>query len=215
MTARTAARRLQRPITLEALVIWAYRDQRVDRMSEASLLGAERAADRGGGVTPLASSAALLARLGALGTRIDGGGQSWDCHPDAEKLHELVSGFAREDALAIMRFGRRAAAPDWQVPDSRPERVPVPENAPGAVRHKVDVWWYRIAGRRPRLARGESALVVRNAAGSYDLGCRYCPITYYPPPEIARRRGATMPPGMPRWRHCCSISAVRRCAIMR
>jgi hypothetical protein len=175
---------LQREMTLEALVIWAYRDQRVEAMTAASLQGAERSLEQAAPfLASPPSSAGLIARLGALGTRIDGGGQSWDCHADAEGLHELVCGLPHEAARAILRFGCCAEAPDWRVPESRPERVPLPQEVPGAVRHKLDVWWYRIAGRRPRLGRGERALIVQNAPGSWDLGCRYCPVTYYPPPE--------------------------------
>jgi len=201
-----AERRLRgtakREITLEALVIWAYRAQRVDRMTAASLRGPERSIEAAAPfLASPPSSAGLIARLGALGTRIDGGGQSWDCHGDAEKLHELVSGLPAQSALAIMRFGRSGEPPEWRVPEPRPERVPIGEEEPGAVRHKLDVWWYRVTGKRPRLARGESALVVQNAAGSWDLGCRYCPITYYPPPEYgeaARRAYAAWHAAMTR-----------------
>ena len=188
---RAGGAAVKRAVTLEALVIWAYRDQRVDRMTAASLQGAERRIERAAPfLASPPSSAGLIARLGALGTRVDGGGQSWDCHPDAERLHELVCALPVPAARAILEFGRSGEAPDWRVPDPRPERVPVAADEPGPVRHKLDVWWYRTAGRRPRLRRGEKALVVQNAAGSWDLGCRYCPIAYYPPPEYgaAKRR---------------------------
>jgi hypothetical protein len=193
---------VRRDITLEALVIWAYRDQRVDRMTAASLQGAERSIELAAPfLASPPSSAALIARLGALGTRVDGGGQSWACHGDAERLHELVCGLAPDAALAILRFGKSGDAPDWQVPDARPQRVPLPEEEPGHVRHKLDVWWYRVAGKRPRLRRGEGALVVQNAAGSWDLGCRYCPITYYPPPEY----GAAMRRDYAAWHAAMSL----------
>src|SRR4051812_13710904 len=105
----TAARRSKPTveISLEDLVIWAYRDQQVDKMTARLLDPAEREAEEepcGPGGWP-AGSGALMAHTGLLGTRVDGGGRSWSCHPDAERLHDLVCGLPLLSGLLIARFG--------------------------------------------------------------------------------------------------------------
>jgi hypothetical protein len=175
-------------ISLEAMVVWAYRDQLVDKMTARSLDAIERQAEGAalGYVPSPFGSAALVDRLASLGTRVDGGGRSWECHGDAELVHDAVCGLPRLAALLIGRFGRSGAAPEWRTTEPAPFPVPVADGSRSAIRHKIDLHWYRIEGRRPKIRRGESAELVNIAPEQWDLGCRFCPIVYYPPLEYVK-----------------------------
>jgi hypothetical protein len=185
-----ALRRL-RPLTaisLESLVVWAYRDQLVDKMTARSLDSIERQAegrDLGYQPSPFGSGA-LVERAALLGTKVDGGGRSWECHRDAELLHEVVCGMPPLPALLIARYGRTGAAPEWRTTDPAPFAVPVAESSRSPLRHKIELHWYRIEGHRPKIRRGESAELVNIAPGIWDLGCRACPIVYYPPLDYVK-----------------------------
>jgi hypothetical protein len=127
--AHTASRR--EPIVIEDLLVWTYRHQRADVVIRrgVGLHDLEAAAD---GVPVLASSAcgcAAVARIGALGVRVDSLGRDrGDLHPDAEVVHGAVQELTgRVHGLPIAHLvishAARGEAPDamvGQVPRARP-----------------------------------------------------------------------------------------------
>jgi hypothetical protein len=192
----TPRRKAVQSVSLEELVIWAYRDQRVEQMTAASLEDVERSAEHDELSTELKvlllhgsiDSVARVQRIAELGTEIDGGGRSFSCHPDAELLHDEVCVVARTwrgDGSRIKRFGKSGDIPEWRTGEPKPVYVPVEEDSRSPVKHKIREQWYSVHGPRPRIARGEVAKVVQVSENEWDLWVRYCPITYYPPPEYA------------------------------
>lgn len=173
-------------VTLEKFLIWAYRDQLVHKMTSASLEPIERYVDETDPFDFMPSprdSIVMCERLGALETQIDGGGRSWVCHTDAERLHDIVSGLKLFYAIHVRRFGQQGDPPEWETAPQALVPVPVPANQPGKVRHKITVKWYRVEGRRPKIARGESVELANLKPGEWDLGCRFCPVIKSPTNE--------------------------------
>jgi hypothetical protein len=203
-----------RHLALEQMLVWAYRRQKVDLMSARQLQGAEFAAE--GGVfdqryRPRATSAdgcAAVAHIGALGVRVDEspGTGNWDCHPDAEALHEALCAFAEGnrwlDALCLLQAARDGRRPE------RCAAVPVPYPKPPEEgddygnheeggrrrRHKI-VTAERVAVMVPvteRLTRRGKLRVVGWRAETHEV--KYCALAWDPDPtyvaavnEIAAR----------------------------
>jgi hypothetical protein len=105
----------RRPIDIEALLIWVYRDQKADRVlrhgmglheQEVALAGLVPSHSSGDGI-------ATLQRIAALGTRVQGGGPSADAlHSDAEITHAAVSALPHPITALLIRHARYASRPD-------------------------------------------------------------------------------------------------------
>ena len=106
---------LRDPVDIERLLVWTYRDQRADVViglgmrffeQEAAMDGRTRYATSTDGIT-------ALQRVGALGTRVDGGGASAAAlHPDAEVVHDAVMMLDRHLAMMVIEHARASSRPD-------------------------------------------------------------------------------------------------------
>lgn len=111
------------PVSVEALLVWAYRVQCADTM-------ARDCADGPGEVV------SQLGRFSALGSRVSGGGRPGGgrLHDDALLVHEAVCGLGREAARLAMVHARLATRPDprlgarWRL---EPEQWRLEERWPG------------------------------------------------------------------------------------
>ena len=115
------------PIDIERLLIWTYRDQKADVVigNGGGLFDQEGAMDGRIAYRTSADGVATIARIGLLGTRVDGGGASAShLHPDAEAVHAAVMALPLDTALLIMRHARAASRPDSEV-FAPPRAVPV------------------------------------------------------------------------------------------
>ena len=101
-------------VDIEALVIWAFRDQKADLVvgRGAGLHEIEASADgrpRQGG-----SNVASLAQYAALGTKIDEPGPDPGLvDPDAERIYEAVLTLNTACKGLVCRHGRNASRPDY------------------------------------------------------------------------------------------------------
>lgn len=107
----------------EALLTWVYRDQKADLIvaQGAGLHDVEAAADGQARFASSADGCAAVAKIGALGVRVDGGGslagRSGALNPLAEYVHEVIGQtitgrmaieYARSDNRPDAMVGKRA-----------------------------------------------------------------------------------------------------------
>lgn len=112
------------PLSIEAMLVWAYRVQRADAM-------ARDCADGPGEVV------SQLGRFSALGSRVSGGGRPGGgrLHDDALLVHEAVCALGRDTARLVMVNARMATRPDprlgarWRL---EPEQWRLEERWPGS-----------------------------------------------------------------------------------
>jgi hypothetical protein len=123
-TATPAVLDARRPVDVEDLVRWVYREQKVD-----IVLAGRDQGPSGGGV----SSSGVMAAIGRLGCIVDtsGPGASWvadraEIHPDAEAVHSFVLSRAAARGLGfhlVQRHAKDATRPNWR-PDADPRCLP-------------------------------------------------------------------------------------------
>jgi hypothetical protein len=201
--------RTRRTLTLWQMTVWAYRNQRVDRMAGRALNDGEAAADGERRQGRSGCGIATLIDRGALGCRVDGTGGSWggsaQCHPDAELLHDAVTEIGRVAwlaALSIIQHARDGEAPE------RDDRRPRP--GPTAPDRKIDRYeWALIDGVRVdvkivSLGRVTSRVPVLDRKGRQTYRWRrgvkepqfeasepeeilWCPLTWEPGSDEANR----------------------------
>jgi hypothetical protein len=151
------ARNPVRCLSLEEMLVWAYRTQRVDYMTGRTLHGLEAMADDPY-LEPRGSSAdgvAKMERIGALGVRIDesGGcfGASAECDPDAEMLHDILLQLGREGEVGQRPWMMAAIIMQFARDGERPARcaVPIPKPTPPDAGTPPDRRrWYKAPGGR-------------------------------------------------------------------
>lgn len=93
------------PVPVEALLVWAYRDQRAAEMA------ADYAPGPGGVVSQLGAFSALGSRVSSSGSRAGSG----RLHDDALTLHEAVIACGRRAAALVMVHARLATRPDARI----------------------------------------------------------------------------------------------------
>lgn len=106
---------IREPVDIERLLVWAYRDQRADVVLGAGhgLFDQEAALDSPGRHATSRDGVAAMARIGALGVRVDAGRASAaPLHIDAEVVHEAVTMLDRWTAPLVIRYARGAGRPD-------------------------------------------------------------------------------------------------------
>lgn len=116
-----------RPIDIEQLLVWAFRDQKAHKVLEArdGLFDQEAALD-GHAFQSSRDSSAMMERNGQLGTRVDGGGRSAPhLHDDAEEVYKAVMALTVDEAMLVRKHACAASRPDHEavVP---PKAFPVP-----------------------------------------------------------------------------------------
>lgn len=202
-------------VDLSDLTDWAYRRQRVLEMGDVSLFAIEAEADGRELQGRSACGCAVIERLGAIGTHVDGGGfrgSSGRVHPDAEAVHAIVAQLSPMERGAIVRYARDGGPPPHLDPESvRLVRVPVPEGTRGPVRHQVlGAWEFqpyaevqeqrrrydatdtKRNGKFPTIQKGFSyrAPVSAGAAASRcdrEVLRRWCPVQMRPSPDQVAR----------------------------
>lgn len=92
-------------MTVESLLVWAYRDQCAAEMS------VEYAPGPAGVVSQLGAFSALGSRVSSSGARAGSG----RLHDDALTLHEAVMGCGRKAAALVMVHAKLATRPDARV----------------------------------------------------------------------------------------------------
>lgn len=107
--------RTRKRVTIEDLLIWAYRDEKVDRVEAGPAAGFHTGYGR-----VSACGTASVERYGLLGCFVDGSRMmvSPRAPDDAVAVHEAVQAFAVETRVLIMVHARAATRPEWR-------RVPV------------------------------------------------------------------------------------------
>ena len=136
-------RRQRKAADLEALTIWAIRDQKAHRM-DMSLYSAERAAfrrvQRDGNQGPSADSAAWgrdscvrVAQLAEVGTRVDGGparGIAPRMHPDAEAVMDAINRLKdRRRRGLVLHYAQIGERPDFETGQQRLVGLPAESGA--------------------------------------------------------------------------------------
>ena len=106
---------LREPTDIESLLIWTYRKQRADVVlaadaglfdQEATIEGGQRSATSRDGV-------AAMARIGALGVRVNGAAASAGAlHVDAEVVHDAVTTLPPIEAALVIAHARAGTRPD-------------------------------------------------------------------------------------------------------
>jgi hypothetical protein len=127
-------------IDIERLLIWTYRDQRADVvLGRGYGLHDQEAMMDGIGHPRGSDSLVALARIGLLGTRVDGGGPTCDAlHADAEITHNVVLALDRPIGLLVMQHARDASRPDQiTIAPSKPVAA---TDARGRNVHGYDAW---------------------------------------------------------------------------
>lgn len=154
-----------RPVDIEDLVIWTYRDQKADRLASVGLWDAEARAAGFDVQRVSACGVAKVAAIANLGARVDTGGigRAGKVHHDAEVVHSLVQPMG-EAGLLVIAHGRAATRPADGI--ARPRLVPA--------------MWKRPPGPgRPGLAEWST----------WDDGSPYTPLmTYNNADEVAHQR---------------------------
>lgn len=139
---------LRQPMDVEALAIWAIRDQKADRTGGA-LFDVEAACDRPDW-EPRGSSrdgvAEMLRRRETGGCRVDGGGPMRGVqprvHPDAEAIVDAILSIRdRRQRGLVFEYAQLGDRPDWSNGAQALVPVPVPESRRGAVRHVIAAEW--------------------------------------------------------------------------
>lgn len=175
-------------LSLEEMLVWAYRDQRVDRMASAQLFQVESEVDGSSWGRTSADGVATVGRIGRLGHRIDGGmvrGVGQSAHPDAELLHDHAGGWE-----ILVRYARQGERPEqgsapsaWPTRPETGDRYAVATFDGAPMRIKLAVA-ERHAVRRPRMVGTGRH---RQQAG-WDLVTEdvlYCPLDWRPGLEWA------------------------------
>lgn len=165
----------RRPLDLEELVVWTCRDQAATRdgstlhVVEAAaqfsirnqrrrLSGADYPGAWGG------DSCARLAAIGAIGTRLDGGGPTRGIAPrfapDAEMVAAAIEALPGGQRRLVRAHGLAGTRPDW-LPFNQPlVACRRPSDRPGRYRHVVEEEWqstpFRSELAARYLARGQS-----------------------------------------------------------
>lgn len=116
-------------VNIERFLIWAYQDQRVDKLfgQGVGMFPAERLADGYAVFSVSGDGCALIERRKMLGCVIDGGAglASGKCHPDAEAAHEAVMALPSRIARAVViECAKTGQHPDW-MPGAKPYMEPV------------------------------------------------------------------------------------------
>lgn len=100
-------------IDIEALVIWALRDQRAGATPTRGLFQAE--AEASGLTWYQGSNSAAIERLGMVGCRIDISGPGRDAvHPVAEAVDAVIGRSAEAELLRL--YARLGERPRWRAP---------------------------------------------------------------------------------------------------
>jgi hypothetical protein len=117
-------------VSIEWLLSWAYRRQRVVEITGRSLSRGEAAAAGERWVkerTTSGDGCVAIYEGGILGRKIDGGlpprGIAQPLHPDAETVHDAVLEMPWHQAALLINFGRTGLAPE-PVPPVRFYRIP-------------------------------------------------------------------------------------------
>lgn len=189
----------RRPMMLLEALRWAYSRQMVDVVTGKRLSEGEPRERHGAS----ADGIAHLLRIKALGCRVDGGrgsgGADFDCHPDAETIHDAVLSLGDINARLVVEFGYTGMHPQPSTPKAQPcPASPGIENVVGDVREVGDrVGHGLIDGVRTffRIAVAEvvvtSKPVYRKVGrGKLQLShfertrheVEYCPVTWWPDP---------------------------------
>ena len=114
---------MRRPVDVERLLIWAYRDQRAHviinlglglEAIEAGLDDVVKYAISGDGCVAVAAIAELGCRVDTSPTRM------CDLHPDAERVHIAVSALDKPVQMMVIRCALMAERPNW-LPGARPK----------------------------------------------------------------------------------------------
>lgn len=156
----------RRPVDLEELVVWACRDQQALR-DGCALHIVEAAAQFGirnqrrhltGSDYPGAwgvDSCARLAAIGAIGTRLDGGGPTRGIAPrmaaDAEAVAAAIETLPLGQRRLVRTHGAAGTRPDWLSLRQPLVACQRPSDRPGRYRHMVEEEW------RPTPLRSELA----------------------------------------------------------
>lgn len=165
----------RRPLDLEELVVWACRDQQALRDGSA-LHVVEAAAQFGirnqrrhlsGSDYPGTwgvDSCARLAAIGAVGTRLDGGGPTRGIAPrippDAEAVATAIEALPMGKRRLVRSHGKAGTRPDWLSLRQPLVARRQPSDRPGRYRHVIEEEWQptplrsELAARY--LARGQS-----------------------------------------------------------
>lgn len=153
---RRPAGRARVSVDLEHLVAWAIRDQRADR-DDVALFDAEATAHYGqlAGL-PIGAGAyargfsadgvVSIARKGAVGCKIDGGGAmrgvAPKVHPDAELVASALNEQpSRRGKLLILQHARLGERPAWHSGRQTLTPVKVEGDRPGRRGHKMGAAW--------------------------------------------------------------------------
>lgn len=159
---------LARPIDVEALVVWACRDQKalrdgtalhvVEAAAQFGMRNSRRhlsCADYPGswGV----DSCARLAAIGAIGTRLDGKGPTRGIAPrlapDAEAVAFAIEALPNGERRLIRSHGSAGTRPDW-LPLRQPLVAAMrSSDRPGRYRHEVAEEWQKTPMRSEVAAR--------------------------------------------------------------
>ena len=141
------------------LVVWAIRDQKADRC-DASLFDVEQAWSGRPRDRQTTDGSAAIARIGAVGSAIDGGsaitGIGLRMHADAEVVADALAGLPGRQRAIIVVQARAGEAPDW----FREQRklLPIESEKQGPARHKVSIRWSDDATQEELAKAGVSLL---------------------------------------------------------
>jgi hypothetical protein len=108
-------RDLREPTDIEALLVWTYRKQRADRVlaADAGLFDQEATIDGGQRSATSRDGVAAMARIGALGVRVNGAAASAGAlHVDAEVVHDAVTSLPPIEAALVIAHARAGTRPD-------------------------------------------------------------------------------------------------------
>jgi len=144
---------------VEALLTWAYRDERVHEA-----VASEARRDRHHGPAPIGTNAATVVRVGLLGCLVDGAGAGADMAPAAP---------VARDALAIDALVRELDAAD---PDARLAGTVIHHALRGSRPETFDGITPRPVARRHG-ANDRPVMVYADAKARVPL---YCPVDYSP-----------------------------------
>lgn len=145
----------RRALDLEALVVWAIRDQMADRTDTAlhpveviAHFGLLRGLPVGAGVyrTGISSDGcAVIANRNEVGAVIDGGGAIRGVpprvHPDAELVADAVERLPADQRRLVLHHARHADRPEWLPLVSPLVAMRRPAESRGRYRHVIAAAW--------------------------------------------------------------------------
>lgn len=108
----------KKEITVEGILVWAYKAQKVIEITGRSLYAGEAVKGERYVTIQKASGDGCIAveRNGQLGCPIDGGGPirgiPQPLHPDAETIHEIVLTLPWDQSALLIQYGRAGIAPE-------------------------------------------------------------------------------------------------------